>query len=496
MPDLQKRDRTVDAAEELARILGVYESLGYPREVVTQWSLPSSDVADLWRIAQESSAERVLEVGSFVGTSAFLMAKALPRAMVHSFDPNLPLDVEFTAMGSANRGANLARRTLEIARESAGLLGVGERVRFHEGGFAVGSTFALGEVPIPVVGPGLCSELGPFDLAFIDGLHFEDAVEADISLVLKHLRPDGLAVLHDAIGYWGSHVRRAVHRVLERDASLCFTHAPYADLYRGIGTLARRARAVPSLGERVRATFGDGAVLSEHLARLLRSLFPGARFDARDELATSIAARIPQGNGAAVVLAFDAVDPLGPDAQDDALAALLSRADAAVLGFTPPGESGAAPAWSRPLACRVETLAQHGFDAHDLVYPFLEPYTHPYGGPTALTRRSSALLDTVVCVRRGGGVLGKDSGGRPDALTPATARALTDLRLQLLYGVRCFADMRTLRETADTAFHALQESFHALQESHRAQAERLAFWTAWRIHIGRHHFWRRPQSPG
>ena len=494
-PDSEARDRTLDAARVLAEILDIYESLGYPREVVTQWSLPASDVADLWRLVQSSGARRVLEVGAFVGTSAFLMARALPDATVQSVDPNLPLDVEFTAMGSADRRADLSRRTLEIARESAGRLGLADRIRFHEGGFAVGATFALTEVAIPVIGPRLCAELGPFDLAFIDGLHFEDAVASDIALVLEHLRPDGLIVLHDAIGYWGSHVRRAVHRILERDASLCFTHAPYADLYRGIGTLCRRDRPVPRLEERVAAAFGDGSALSEHLARLLRSLFPTARFDPRDELARSIAARLPDGDGPHVVVAFDAIDSLAPASQSDALAAVLAHADAAVLGFSPPGEEGAAPAWSRPLACRVESLAGLGFDALDLVYPFLEPYTHPYGGPTALTRRSSALLDACVAVRREGVGHIQRATLRGEPLTAASARALSDLRLQLLYGVRCFSEMRALRENMELAFRQLEHAHRELGEAHRTQAEKLASWTAWRIHLGRHHFWRRP-SPG
>jgi predicted O-methyltransferase YrrM len=190
--------RSVDPARELDAILSVFAALGFPREVVTQWSLPSSDVADLVRLAADSGARRVLEVGSFVGTSAFLMARALPEAEIHSVDPNLPLDVEFTAMGSADRGADLARRTLEIARESARRLALDGRVRFHEGGFAVGATFALSDVAIPVVGPDLCARQGPFDFAFIDGLHFEDAVEADIALTLAHMTPDGVVALHDA----------------------------------------------------------------------------------------------------------------------------------------------------------------------------------------------------------------------------------------------------------------------------------------------------------
>jgi len=212
--------------DELARVLDVYESLGYPRATVTQWSLPAADVADLWTLAARSDARRVLEVGSFVGTSAFLMARALPRAEIHSVDPNLPLDIEFTAMGAAGPDADLSRRTLEVARLAAESLGLGARVKFHEGGFAVGATFALDDVPVPIVGPALCREHGPFGFAFIDGLHFEDAVVADLRLAMSAIAPDGTIALHDAIGYWGSHVRRAVARVLEDDDAMSFEHAP------------------------------------------------------------------------------------------------------------------------------------------------------------------------------------------------------------------------------------------------------------------------------
>lgn len=482
MEDLDSRRR-----RELDAILGVFESLGFPREVVTQWSLPETDVADLWRLAEESGARRVLEVGSFVGTSAFLMARALPDARIHSIDPNLPLEVEFSAMGSSERGADLGRRTLEIARESARRLGLGERVQFHEGGFAVGATFALNDVEIPVIGPAVCAEHGPFDFAFVDGLHFEDAVVADAELALGAMRDGGTVAFHDAIGYWGSHVRRAIHRVLERERGLCFTHAPYAALYRGIGTLSSRGRATPDLATRLEACFGDARVLAEHLARLLRARFPGARFDPRDELASAIAARLPAPHAPdapRVVLAFDAIDGVPPSEQATALAGLLDGAAAAVLGFSPPGEELAAPAWSRPLATRVAQLDAAGFVATDSIYRFLEPYTHPYGGPTALARRTSALLDTVVATRRG-----RDLADAP--LNCEAARALTDMRLQLLYGTRAFDAMRTARDSAQWSHAELDRRHQALAAEHARTGAMLAHWTAWRIHLGRFHFWRR-----
>lgn len=493
MDELASRCRS-----ELSRILEVYEALGYPRAAVTQWSLPATDVADLWTLAERSGAHRVLEIGSFVGTGAFLMAQALPAAEVHSVDPNLPLDVEFGAMGADGRGADLSRRTLEVARLAADRLGLAARVRFHEGGFAVGSTFALDDVPVPVVGPGICRAYGPFGFVFIDGLHFEDAVVADLRLAISALAPDGTIALHDCIGYWGSHVRRAVACVLEHDDTLSFEHAPYGDLLRAIGTLSRRARTSPALEQRAECCFGDVRSLAEHVARLLRASFAGARFEARDALAAAVTAHLGGASEDAprVAIAFDAIDGTVPSQQDAALRALAEGADAVVLGLTPPGEVDAAGAWSRPLARHVSRLAELGFDCHDLITPFLEPYTHAFGGGSVLKRRTSFLLDTVVAVRRGGRLASRVAARTP--LDAAHARALTDQRLQLLFAAQSYADMRARYiGTHDGAAELRREFDRHLAEYERQRrevvrlGEMVADWSSWRIHLGRLRFLRR-----
>ncbi|MEY3142984.1 MAG: hypothetical protein RLY21_1477 [Planctomycetota bacterium] len=486
MDDLASRHHS-----ELTRILEVYESLGYPRATVTQWSLPATDVADLWTLAARSGARRVLEVGSFVGTSAFLMARALPDAEVHSVDPNLPLDVEFNAMGADGRGADLSRRTLEVARLAATRLGLASRVHFHEGGFAVGSTFALDDVPVRVMGAEVCRAHGPFELVFVDGLHFEEAVVADLRLAISALAPGGTIALHDCIGYWGSHVRRAVARVLEEDDTLSFEHAPYGELLRAIGTLSRRGRISPTLESRAERCFGDVRGLSEHVARLLRATFAGARFESRDALAAAVVSHLGSAADDAprVVVALDAIDGVEPSAQRAAMQELSEGADAIVLGLTPPGEVDAASAWSRPLAQQVARLSAMGFDCHDLVTPFLEPYTHAFGGGSAIVRRTSFLLDTVVAVRRGGRLAPCVATRSP--IDVASARSLSDLRTQLLFAARSYADVRSRYHQ----FHDGVDTLRAEADRQRGEAERLgrlvAEWSAWRVHVGRLRFLRR-----
>lgn len=473
-----------DCSSRLTRILDVFESLGYPRSVVTQWSLPASDVTDLCALASESGAERVLEIGSFVGTSAFLMAQALPKAEIFSVDPNLPLDVEFTAMGADGGSADLTRKTLEVARLAATKLGLTPRVRFLEGGFAVGSSFALDDIPVPVIGPEVCRAHGPFDFIFVDGLHFEDAVFADVNLALSALTPNGTIALHDCIGYWGSHVRRAVSRILEVDESLSLTHAPYDSLTRAIGTLSRSERASPSLEARAQACFGDVPALAQQLARLLRSIFPHASFVKRDALATLVASHIADGeqDSPRVVLAFDALDGVRPTEQPLVLLDLIEGADALVLGLTPPGEVDAAGSWSRPLARHVQRLDALGFDTHDIVTPFLEPYTHSFGDRSVIERRTSFLLNTVVAVRRGGRCSARFAASSP--LTPSSARTLTDLRLQLLFAARSHADTRA-------RYIATHDGATGLRKECERLGAALHDWSSWRVHLGRYRLWRR-----
>jgi len=487
------RETGPNCNETLDRIAAVHEGIGYPREVVALWALPLPDALDLWDVARASGARRVLEVGSFVGTSALLLAHALPDAEIHSVDPNLPLDIEFAAMGAAGRSADLSRRTLEIARAATDRLGLGARVRFHEGGFAVGESFALADVPVPVVGPTLCAREGPFDLAFVDGLHFEDAVFADVGLALTALAPNGTVVLHDCIGYWGSHVRRAVARVLEEHPALVFRHHPYRSLYRAIGTLGRAPFPQPSLDTRLEAAFGDRSLLVEQLARIVRLHFPRATPVGFDPLSEAVAARLGPSAGEAageaegrIAIALDVLDATSPADVEPALGRLLAGCDAGLIGLTPPGESDASSTWSRPLAARVREFDAQGFDAFDLVQPSFEPLSHAFGDRCAIPRRTSFLLDSVVVARRGSPAWRRLWAHA--SLTAAHARALTDLRLQLLFAT-CSRGELSGRHDALAARNA------ELALEANGLSERLKSWSSWRIHLGRHHFWRRPDAP-
>jgi SAM-dependent methyltransferase len=266
------------------RVLSAYEALGLGRESVGLWCTPLRDAEVLIEHLDPSHHRCILEVGTYVGVSALLMALHAPESRIHTVDPNLPLQ-----LGTPGRGVEgmpaAGQRTLAIAAQAAARLGVADRVAFYAGGFAVAGDFEsrIGGRPRPpaaepsslvpreasparrrsaqpkgdaasraataprrvlrLVGPTLCRREGPFDAVFIDGLHYHDAVQEDLELISSHLAPGGVIILHDLIGLWGAHLRWAVHRFLERHPEFLLRHEPYREIYHAIGSLSRRSDA-------------------------------------------------------------------------------------------------------------------------------------------------------------------------------------------------------------------------------------------------------------
>ena len=227
------------------RIASVYSALGFPPDLVAHWSLPRPDAARLIAELTTARPANILEVGTFVGFSTLLMATyAPPDATIHSVDPNFPLNVELDAMNTRTADADVSLRPQEVARRAAERLGLARGLTFHAGGFAVGATFSsMKSQPTEtaaVIGPEVCERYGPFDLVFIDGLHYSHAVLSDLRLAGRHLAPDGRIVLHDLIGMWGSNVRRAVYQFLLERPDLVLRHGKYAAIYDAIGVIERR----------------------------------------------------------------------------------------------------------------------------------------------------------------------------------------------------------------------------------------------------------------
>ena len=473
-----------DAATALQRALDAVAAVGLPQNSTSQWSIPLADAVDLVAALESCHGRnapiRILEVGTFVGVGSLLMLQCFPNASLHSVDPNLPLQTEFEAMRCRHMDGDLRLRTQQYAAMAAERLGVRDRLHLHAGGFATPATFAGGRDAIPVIGPSVVAEHGPFDAIFIDGLHHEQAVLADLRLALDARRPgNGIILLHDLVGSWGSNVRRAVYRILEDRDELALVHPRYSELYRSIGRLAAESAVVPSRGDRMAALVGESIdALSNAVADAIESAIGDAAAQPADAASERIAAILGHRStgGTPVVVAINSLDDLPPAEARSRLSAWAASADVMVLGLTPPGEQGVAGPWSRPLARRVRDLAAVGFDAFDRIIPFLEPFTYSMGSATMVDLPGTLLSTSVIAIRRDSKTHRRilADGARP--LNEDSARCLDDLRTQLAHH-RAF--IRRERHDREQTAGLLADAQRALAES-----------TGWRIRIGRHGFLR------
>ena len=109
-----------------------------------------------------SGARRVLEIGTFTGFSALMMAEALPEdGTLITCDQN--------------------PKSAEVAREFFAKSPHGHKIELR-------------------LGPALDtirSLTGPFDFVFIDADHSEKAVSKDFYGIYEYVSPDGLIILHD-----------------------------------------------------------------------------------------------------------------------------------------------------------------------------------------------------------------------------------------------------------------------------------------------------------
>lgn len=136
----------------------------------------------------------VLEIGSAYGYSTVVLA--LAGARVTAVDPHI-------ALGSlATLKANLA--AYEVT----------DRVEIRQG---------YSQHVLPTL-------TGRFDLAWIDGDHEDPAVEHDVTMALKLLRPGGVLACHDYDEATCPGVRTALDRVLGPPEELFDTLAVYRGL--------------------------------------------------------------------------------------------------------------------------------------------------------------------------------------------------------------------------------------------------------------------------
>ena len=132
-------------------------------------------------------------------------------------DPNLPVNVQSSELGLLEERGCLffVRKMLEFfgnhtATVLEGFFSCPPQRSFRE------QLLSCGIRPdrIDIVGDRV-GDFAPYDLVFIDGDHFAEAVHSDLSLVSKYLSKMGTIILHDLSGKWANEVETGVRRFLQ-----------------------------------------------------------------------------------------------------------------------------------------------------------------------------------------------------------------------------------------------------------------------------------------
>src|SRR5215217_9249049 len=171
-----------------------------PRGLVNGWSIQDADAIALARLLECYPREPVfvLEVGTFVGTSAFHFACQPKVSEVVSIDTNISLAKLADQLANRQDTEDI-RQEIEDFRLRAlpnmGVLDVAEAVlacfpeQRQKVRLVTGTTRSV-HIPTPMNGASL--------VAFVDGSHGKESVEGDLRAIFEQ-NPYAVAVLHDCV---------------------------------------------------------------------------------------------------------------------------------------------------------------------------------------------------------------------------------------------------------------------------------------------------------
>lgn len=459
--------------DSYTKILAVFTELGYPQDLIGQWSLPRQDARTLMDILQDCRPRNILEVGTFVGMTTLMMAlMSSPDTHIHSIDPNFPLKTEMESMRSKLFDFDTTIKAQDLALQAAQRLGIDNKITFHEGGFSTSNTFASYNTSpssrISIVGPDICSQYGPFDFIFVDGLHYEDDVFSDISLAAQYILPSKFIAIHDVLGRWGGNVRRALFRFLEKRADYHFSHGHYSKVFESIGLLQRSPWDSSDYHQPIDQEISSGSIIQDkllsNLAALLVNLFNpssvvqiGGNIDLSKtikELGVSevaaFASNPPETTGGSVpitvfnpqeaiplekrydlCICLEIMDVVPQEAVDRLLQACVEASDTIIFACSPPGEMGKYQPNNKPLTYWIKRFFDKGYLFHDVIRPVLEPHVEVL---YAENYRNSSYLLNIYLVK-------KDDRLESDLVDKAfleeilvsKGRRIEDLELQNLY---------------------------------------------------------------
>jgi phage shock protein A len=195
-----------------------------PKDTVDAWSISEADILSLGLLLECYPQEvEVLEIGTFVGTSAFFFASHPKVTRVISVDPN-PTVAEELNDKSEMLGAQLDPeslgdlRVLDVARAVlAEFPDENRKVQLHagtvgNGRIAITEDSSRGVESSEAPMSELAGE-GPL-VAFVDGLHTREGVHADLKAIFDY-NPHAVAILDDCRHAWGPFVQAGVVSFME-----------------------------------------------------------------------------------------------------------------------------------------------------------------------------------------------------------------------------------------------------------------------------------------
>jgi predicted O-methyltransferase YrrM len=456
-----------------AKILAVFTELGYPQDLIGQWSLPPQDAKTLMDILQDCHPDNVLEVGTFVGMTTLMMAlMSPPETHIHSIDPNFPLKVEMESMRSNLFDFDTSIKAQDLALLAAQRLGIDHKITFHAGGFSTNNTFASYNTSpstrISIVGPDICKQYGPFDFIFIDGLHYEEDVYSDIILATQYIIPSKIIAIHDVLGRWGSNVRRAIFRFLEDHEDFHFSHGHYSKVFESIGLLHFSPWDPRDYQQPIDREIKLGSIIQEkllsNLAALLVNVFNPASVvqiggnvdllkNLKDLGVSEVVAFIPDAQGTEddsiplkvfnpqdsilldkrydLCICLEFMDILPQESVDKVMGACVEASDTIVFASSPPGEMGKYQLNNKPLTYWIKKFYKKGYLFHDVIRPVIEPHVEVL---YAENYRNSSYLLNLYLVKRDRR-LDSDTIDKAffEEVIVRQGRRIEDLELQNLY---------------------------------------------------------------
>jgi hypothetical protein len=191
---------------------------GVPEALISKGCITAGDARALAEVVRATRAERIVEVGTFIGASALFLAWAAgPHARVLTIDPAFPLSLQTSAFGTLDE-----RPCTALARDAADAFGRAGCITFATG---YSSRYPGAEMIERLDAHGIdwrsrplvsetVSSWGAIHFAFVDGEHSADAVSSDLALISDGLRPSGVIAVHDVDGRWGDETRAGIDRFL------------------------------------------------------------------------------------------------------------------------------------------------------------------------------------------------------------------------------------------------------------------------------------------